>query len=83
MRAIEQPNSGLAVFGSIFPLTSPVVMLARIPFGIPSWQIVVSMISLIIGFIFMTWVASKIYRTGILMYGKKITFKEVIKWLKY
>lgn len=79
--ALQDPNSGMAVFGSLFPLTSPIVMMARIPFGVPVWQLILSAVLLIIGFILTTGLAAKIYRTGILLYGKKITFKEVGKWL--
>lgn len=79
----NDPHSSLAVFGSLFPLTSPIVMLARIPYDPPTWQILTSMALLVLGFILMTWLSAKIYRTGILMYGKKITWKEVIKWMRY
>jgi ABC-2 type transport system permease protein len=79
-KAVNEPNSSLAVFGSIFPLTSPIVMMGRIAYDIPSWQIVVSMLCLIFSFLFFTWIAGKIYRTGILLYGKKISWKEMIKW---
>jgi ABC-2 type transport system permease protein len=79
--AIKDPNSGLAVFGSIFPLTSPIVMMARIPFGVPSFQLILSVVCLVGGFVLTTLLAAKIYRTGILMYGKKVTFKEVGKWI--
>lgn len=79
----ENPNSPLAIFGSLFPLTSPIVMMARIPYDVPGWQLALSMLFLVIGFIGMTWMSGKIYRTGILMYGKKITWKEVFKWLRY
>ncbi len=79
--ALKDPNSGIAIFGSIFPLTSPIVMMARIPFGVPAWQIGLSALLLILGFIGTTWMAGKIYRTGILLYGKKVTLKEVGKWL--
>jgi len=79
--AIRDPNSGLAIFGSLFPLTSPIVMMARIPFGVPAWQLATSAILLVLGFVLTTLLAAKIYRTGILMYGKKITFKEIGKWL--
>lgn len=79
--AIKDPNSGLAVFGSIFPLTSPIVMMARIPFDVPASQLIISVVCLIAGFVLTTLLAAKIYRTGILMYGKKITMKEVGKWL--
>ncbi len=83
-KAVNDPNSGLSVFGSLFPLTSPVVMMARIahgiPGGVPVWQLILSMVLLIAGFLGTTWLAAKIYRTGILMYGKKITWKEMWKW---
>jgi ABC-2 type transport system permease protein len=79
--AVQNPNSNLAVFASLFPLTSPIVMMARIPFGVPGWQLALSAIFLIIGFLLTTALAAKIYRTGILLYGKKITLKEVGKWL--
>lgn len=78
--AIQQPNSPLSVFCSIFPLSSPLVMMARIPYGVPWWQLGLSVLLLVLGFLFTTWLAGRIYRTGILMYGKKVTFKEMIKW---
>jgi len=79
-KAIQDPNSGLALFGSLFPLTSPIVMLGRIPFGVPASQIILSMVLLILFFLFCTWLAGRIYRTGILMYGKKGSWKEMMKW---
>ncbi len=81
--SVKDPNSTLSVFGSLFPLTSPIVMLARIPYGVPAWQLILSMVLLVAGFIFMTWLSAKIYRTGILLYGKKPTWKEVFKWIRY
>jgi ABC-2 type transport system permease protein len=79
----KNPEGPLAFWASMIPLTSPVTMMVRIPFGIPVWQIVLSM-SLLLATIFGTiWMAGKIYRTGILMYGKKVTLKEIIKWLFY
>jgi ABC-2 type transport system permease protein len=80
---IENPHGPIALGFSLFPLTSPIVMLMRIPFGVPWWQIVTSMLLLIITFIAIVWFAAKIYRVGILMYGKKPTYKELYKWLKY
>ncbi len=80
MQAINNPDSPLAVFGSHFPLTSPIVMMARIPYGVPTWELFVSIGLLIGGFLGTTWLAAKIYRTGILMYGKKVTWKELWKW---
>ena len=80
---IENPQGPIAVGFSIFPLTSPIVMLMRIPFGVPWWQIAVSMLLLIVTFIGIVWFAAKIYRVGILMYGKKPNYKEIYRWLKY
>ena len=80
---IENPHGPIAVAFSIFPLTSPIVMLMRIPFGVPWWQLIASIVLLIVTFIGMVWFAAKIYRVGILMYGKKPTYKEIYKWLKY
>lgn len=77
------PDSGLAQFFSIFPLTSPIVMMVRLPFGVPVWELSLSMVCLVAGFLFFTWLAGKIYRTGILMYGKKTSWKELGKWLFY
>lgn len=77
------PEGPAAFWLSIFPLTSPVVMMIRLPFGVPVMQIYLSMALLILGFLGTTWLASKIYRTGILMYGKKISYRELLKWLKY
>ena len=79
---INQPDSPLAVWMSFIPFTSPVTMMMRIPFGVPIWQIWVSAGLLISGFIATTWLAAKIYRTGILMYGKKVNYLEIWKWLK-
>jgi ABC-2 type transport system permease protein len=80
---INDPNSSIAVAFSIFPLTSPIVMLMRIPFGVPLWQIAVSMLLLFGTFLLVVWFAAKIYRVGILMYGKKPSWKELFRWLKY
>jgi ABC-2 type transport system permease protein len=80
---IRDPNSNLAIWTSMIPLTSPIIMMVRIPFGVPVWQIVVSVLLLIGGFVFTTWLASRIYRVGILMYGKKVTWKELAKWIFY
>lgn len=82
--AISNPGSSVAVWSSIIPFSSPIVMMARIPFGVPTtvpwWQLGLSMAFLIAGFMFTTWFAARIYRTGILMYGKKPSWKEMIKW---
>ncbi len=80
VRAVDEPNSSLAVFGSLFPLTSPIVMMGRITYDVPLWQLITSMGLLVLGFIFFTWLTAKIYRTGILLYGKRVTWKEMIKW---
>ena len=82
MSVANDPNSPLAFWGSIIPLTSPVVMIARIPFGIPTWQIVTSLVLLYISVAGMAWVAGKIYRVGIFMHGKKPSFKELLSWVK-
>jgi len=80
--AVGKPDAPIAVWGSMIPLSSPIVMMARIPSGnVPAWQIIVSMLSLVVGFILTTLLAAKIYRTGILLYGKKVTFREMGKWL--
>ncbi|UIR57787.1 ABC transporter permease [Sphingobacterium sp. SRCM116780] len=80
---INDPNGPIATWLSFIPFTSPIAMLVRIPFGVPTWQIVVSLFLLIITFLLVTWLAAKIYRVGILIYGKKANFKEIIKWMKY
>jgi ABC-2 type transport system permease protein len=80
--AVGKPDAPISVWGSIIPFSSPIVMMGRIPSGnVPVWQLIVSMLSLIAGFILTTMLAAKIYRTGILLYGKKVTFKEMGKWL--
>jgi ABC-2 type transport system permease protein len=81
--AVRSPDSSLAVWSSIFPLFSPIVMPARLPFHPPAWQIALSLVLLIGTVIGLVWVAGRIYRIGILMYGKKVTFKELGKWLFY
>jgi ABC-2 type transport system permease protein len=81
INTIAHPNGSLATWSSMIPFFSPVVMIARIPFGVPWWQLVISMLSLAGGFLFTTWLGAKIYRTGILLYGKKVTWREMWKWL--
>ena len=83
MSALKNPEGPVAFWFSIIPFTSPIVMMARIPFGVPVWQLALSMFLLIITFVGMVWVSAKIYRTGILMYGKKPSWKEIGKWLMY
>lgn len=80
---MNDPHGTVATVFSMIPLTSPIVMMMRIPFGVPMWQIIVSMLILFGTFLGVVWFAAKIYRVGILMYGKKPTWRELIKWLKY
>lgn len=80
---LNNPSGPVAFWLSIIPLTSPVVMMLRIPFGVPYSELILSMALLILGFLGAVWLASKIYRTGILMYGKKVTYRELWKWLTY
>jgi len=81
---INNPDSTLSVWLSIIPFTSPIAMMIRIPFGgVPAWQLALSMLFMVLGFLFTTWVASRIYRVGILMYGKKASYKELAKWFFY
>jgi len=83
MSAIKNPEGPIAFWFSIIPFTSPIVMMARIPFGVPVWQLALSMVLLVVTFVGMVWMTGKIYRTGILMYGKKPSWKEIGKWLTY
>ncbi len=80
---MKDPDSTLAFWASIIPFTSPINMLVRIPYGVPNWQIALSLFLLVLGFLGTTWLAARIYRVGILMYGKKVTFKELGKWIFY
>lgn len=80
---INDPHGTVATIFSMIPFTSPIVMLMRIPFGVPAWQLILSMVLLFATFTLVVWFASKIYRIGILMYGKKTNWKELYKWLKY
>lgn len=80
---MNDPHGTIATLFSMFPLTSPIVMLMRIPFGVPFWQIALSVIILFGTFLLVVWFAAKIYRVGILMYGKKPSWKELYRWLKY
>jgi ABC-2 type transport system permease protein len=86
INAINDPGSPLATWSSLIPFFSPIVMMARIPFGVPDtvpyWQLGLSMVLLILGFLFTTWLSAKIYRTGILLYGKKPSWKEMVKWIR-
>ena len=80
---VNNPDSTLSFWLSIIPFTSPIAMMVRLPFGVPGWEVALSMVLLIAGFLFTTWLAARIYRVGILMYGKKVSFKELAKWLTY
>lgn len=80
---VNDPHGPVAMWLSFIPFTSPIAMLVRIPFGVPTWQIAVSAGLLVIGFMTTTWVAARIYRVGILMHGKKASYKELIKWFRY
>lgn len=79
---INMPDGNLALWLSMIPFTSPIVMMMRIPFGVPYWQVAVSAVILFATFVLITWMSAKIYRTGILMYGKKLTWKELWKWIR-
>lgn len=83
LRALDNPDGAIAFWFSMVPLTSPLVMMARLPFGVATWELALSMFLLILGFLLLTWLAAKIYRVGILMYGKKPTFTELFRWLRY
>lgn len=83
INAITNPEGQLVFWFSIIPFTSPIVMMARIPFEPPVGDLILSMSLLVATFLGMTWVAGKIYRTGILMYGKKVNYREIFKWLTY
>jgi ABC-2 type transport system permease protein len=83
MNVIQEPNGQLAFWMSMIPLTSPITMMIRLPFGIPLWEVALSGAILVASFFAVVGVAGKIYRVGILMYGKKVTWKELYKWLKY
>jgi ABC-2 type transport system permease protein len=80
---MQNPESSLSFWFSLIPFTSPIVMVARIPFGVPWWELVLSMLLMVVTFIAFVWMAAKIYRTGILMYGKKTSWAEMWKWLTY
>lgn len=82
LMAFQNPDSQLVVWGSLIPFTSPIVMLARIPYGVPMWQLALSLVLLLLTFIACAWASAKIYKAGILLFGKKTTFKDLWKWLK-
>jgi ABC-2 type transport system permease protein len=80
---LRNPDGPVAFWMSMIPFTSPVAMVIRLPFGVPAWQLALSIFLLVLGFVGTVWVASRIYRVGILMYGKKVTYKELSKWMFY
>jgi len=80
---LKDPNGDLATWLSMIPFTAPIIMMVRLPFGVETWQLLLSMLFMIFGFIGVTWLASRIYRVGILMYGKKPSYKELFKWMTY
>ncbi|MEO1655748.1 MAG: ABC transporter permease, partial [Bacteroidota bacterium] len=81
---LREPDGAVAFWMSIIPFTSPIIMMVRIPFGgVAAWELILSMVLLVLGVIGITWVAARIYRVGILMYGKKVNFKEIGKWIFY
>ena len=80
---MQDPDSTMAFWASMIPFTSPINMMVRLPYGVPMWELATSMILLVLGFLGCSWVSARIYRVGILMYGKKITVKEMAKWLFY
>jgi len=80
---INDPHGTVATVFSLIPFTSPIVMLMRIPFGVPWWEILISLTLLLLSFLGIVWIAAKVYRVGILMYGKKISYKELMKWVRY
>ena len=81
--SMRDPDSSLAFWGSIIPLTSPIVMMARLPYGVPAWQLILSIVLLYATFVAIAWLAARIYRVGIFMYGKKPTWKDLAKWITY
>jgi ABC-2 type transport system permease protein len=83
INSINNPDSSISFWFSVIPFTSPIVMMGRLPFGVPDWEVGLSMALLVITFIGMTWLAAKIYRTGILMYGKKTSYREIAKWIRH
>ncbi len=82
IHTMQDPSSALSFWASIFPFTSPIIMMARVPFGVSAWEVALSLAVLVATFILFTWIAARIYRIGILMYGKKVTLKELVKWFR-
>jgi ABC-2 type transport system permease protein len=80
---LRSPDGAISFWFSMIPFTSPIIMITRLPYGVPTWELLLSGTILIITFIVITWLAAKIYRTGILLYGKKHTWAEMWKWIRY
>ena len=80
---IQDPSGQLAVWLSIIPFTSPIVMMVRIGFSVPAWQLILSIFLLILTFLATVYIAAKIYRIGLLSYGKKVSYKDIWKWIRY
>jgi ABC-2 type transport system permease protein len=80
---MQDPDSTVAFWASMIPFTSPINMMVRLPYGVPMWELALSMSLLVVGFLACSWISARIYRVGILMYGKKATWKELSKWLFY
>ena len=80
---LQDPHGSISTIFSYIPFTSPIVMLMRIPFGVSLWEQLLSLLILLITFVLTLWIAAKIYRVGILMYGKKPSYRDLVKWLKY
>ena len=80
--AFKNPDSVVVWWGSMIPFTSPIVMIARIPYGVPVWEIALSVALLVVTFIVLAWASAKIYKAGILMFGKKSSWADLLKWLK-
>ena len=83
MAVINNPTSDMAFWLSIVPFTSPMTMMSRLPFGVPAWETILSLVVLYISFMLLLWVCAKIYRVGIFMYGKKPSLAEIIRWARY
>jgi ABC-2 type transport system permease protein len=80
---MQDPDSSVAVWASMIPFTSPINMMVRLPYGVPTWELICSMVLLVLGFLACSWISARIYRVGILMYGKKVSIKELSKWIFY
>ena len=83
MSAMQEPHGQLAFWFSMIPFTSPIVMMVRLPYGVPGWELALSVCLLVVTFVAIVFLAGKIYRVGVFMYGKKPTFKELFKWMRY